>query len=404
MDQVEHHPPGHSMSIRPIVPVVAGMLMPDAFVADGLILGMPPWVLAVIVCALMSVLTVCGFVLQKQAVTTSEGHRRIGDIVLSARWLLGFSLVSISPILGDLVAYALAPMSLITPLCGISVALNLCVAPRLLGERLQLRVDLTATLLILTGMVMTSAVGPKQEINYSPTELLQLCMRPGFLAVMSALLLALIGCFTVMWLKRASVARAAERNPSNPNIGHVVIVAFAATGPGAISNILLKTVSEMIAQNDWLQCLASVVLLVPFAVLQLNFINRGLRYYPQTVFFPIYQTMLVVGNTTLGAIYFKEFKILFLHRANATVFLLGMLFVSAGILCFAQRSVGTTEVTEADHCRSLQTEQDIASVQCVGLAASFGERAIGALEQLGSGSGVNVTSSRCGDNVGCAES
>jgi len=290
---------------------------------------------------------------------------------------------------------------------------------------LQLRVDLTATSLILIGMVLTSIVGPKEEINYSPAQLLELCLQPAFLAAMSALLLALSGCAAAMWLKRASIARSAELNPSNPNMCHVVMVAFAASGPGAICNILLKAISEMIAQNHWLEVIAPVVLLAPAAVLQLNFINRGLRYYPLTVFFPIYNTTLVFGNTTCGAIFFEEYKILFGNSVNTMVFLFGIAFVSAGILCFAWRSIGTADTTESNtssntnsHTNSqanqswsnreslrlpLQAEQEIASVQCVGLATSIGECAIGALEQLGSGSGRNVTSSRCGDNVGIAE-
>jgi len=399
MDQVEHHLVGSIMNISPsgpflprvaglFMPRVVGSSMPDPFVADAFVLGMPAWVLALIDCVIMSFFVVCGFVLQKQALTSSASgdHRRIGDIVLSGRWLLGFSLVSLSPIIGDLVAYGLAPMSLITPLCGISVALNLCVAPWLLGERLQLRVDLTATSLIMIGMIMTSAVGPKKEINYSPTELLQLCKKPEFLAALSLLLLALSGCIAAMWLKRERMAQEAELNPSSPNMWHVVMVAFAASGPGAISNILLKTISEMIAQNHWLECLAPIVLLAPAAVSQLNFINRGLRHYPLTVFFPIYNTLLVFGNTTCGAIYFQEFKILFRHWVNTAVFLLGILFVSAGILCFACRGIGITDTvgssissqtnqaqTNQQSLReSLRAEQ--ASVQCVDLATSVAEQ------------------------------
>jgi len=347
MDQFAHHPAGRGMNVSPIMTLVARVLTSDSFVAGAFILGMPPWVLAFFVCILMSIFVVVGFILQKQAVTRASGHRRVGDIIISPRWLLGFSLCAAAPLVGDMVAYGLAPMSLVTPLCGVSVALNLCVAPWCLGERLQLRVDLTATSLILIGMTLTSIVGPKEEINYSPAELLKLCLEPAFMISMSALLLALGGCVTAMWLKRATITRAAELNPCNPNMFHVVMVAFAAAGPGAIANILLKTISEMIAQNVWLECIAPVILLAPAAVLQLNFINRGLRLYPQTVFFPIYNTLLVFGNTTCGAIYFEEFKILFQHSVNTTIFLLGILFVFAGILCFARRSNDTAEATES---------------------------------------------------------
>jgi len=327
--------------------LVARVLTHDSFVANAFILGMSPWVLALTICVIMSICVVCGFSLQKQAVTRASGHCRIGDITISPLWLIGFSLAIIVPVIGQVVAYGLAPMSLVTPLSGVSVALNLCVSPWFHGERLQLRVDLTATPLILIGMALTSTVGPKTEINYSPAELVQLCLEPAFLTAMSVLLLALGGCVRAMWLKRTLITRAAELNPCNPNMFHVVMLAFAAAGFGAMANILLKTVSEMIAQNLWLDCIALVILLAPAACLELNFINRGLRYYPQTVFFPIYNTFLVFGNTTCGAIYFKEFKILFQDRVNATMYFLGILSIFAGILRFAGRSSGTAEATES---------------------------------------------------------
>jgi len=121
----------------------------------------PPWMLAVLVSITASTFTVAGFVLQKKALH-DPGRRlwpKLGNVVLSPGWIVGFLLTALLPVLGDLVAYSLAPLSLTTPLSGVSVVLNMVIAPWALSEKLQRFPDVPATVLILLGCLLTTMFG-----------------------------------------------------------------------------------------------------------------------------------------------------------------------------------------------------------------------------------------------------
>ena len=65
---------------------------------------------------------------------------------------------------------ALAGQSLIMPLTGVSVVMNQVLAPYILGERLT-RVDVFATVIIVLGIVLSTAFGVHTSATFTMDKL-----------------------------------------------------------------------------------------------------------------------------------------------------------------------------------------------------------------------------------------
>jgi len=294
------------------------------------------WVVAVAIMVVCSATTVVGFVCQKKAV---HGPARwaFGDMVFTPLWLVGFVLAVVVPAPCQVLAYSLAPMSLTSPLSGISVAMNLAVAPRLLGEGRQRWPDLPATALITAGTILTTIFGSHTELDYSFEEMEELFEAPTFLVSLACLVCATAASVTYMSLRRTDIELSAMTRPTNPKICHVFLPAFAAASTGCIANIFLKVVGELFATHgEMWQIAACLPFLATLGGAQLNYLNRGLRLYMQTVFFPIYSALLMLSNTVFGMIFFREYEAL-LDQGRWIGFAAGTALVVTGIVMFTLR-------------------------------------------------------------------
>lgn len=302
------------------------------------VLGVPAWAVAVALSLLASALTVSGLALQKQAVSAPGSSVRLGNIPLSRRWVLGFLVGIVVPIPLQTVSYSFAPMSLISPLSGASVVLNMLLAPTILGERLQPRVDIPATCLILLGTAASTVAGAHDEVRRDAKELLGLWGQPDFLLACGILLAAMLCCLRYMGSHRAYIEEAALLRPSNPSVGHVLLPALVAAGCGCLSNIMLKAVSEQIfgaplapQTGLWL-----VGTLLP-ALAQLNFVNKGLALYQQVVFLPVYTSLLIFSCTLYGLIFYREYHELLQQGGRCALFSCGVLLIAFGVNMFSLR-------------------------------------------------------------------
>lgn len=304
----------------------------------------PAWVLAVGICCISSAASVSGFVLQKMVLRDPKEVSRwakIGDITLSPKWFVGFLLAALVPIPANLLVYALAPMSLTTPLSGVTVVLNIVLAPTLLGERVQPWPDVPATVLIVVGMIITTCFGAHQEqaTALESGDLLRLGQSRVFLVAGGVILAMLVTCLVCMVIFTRAIDEAAVTRPANPPMLHVLLPGLAAATAGCFSNIGLKAFVELLqAEAPWAQLvLCLLVGTLPFAVLQLNFVNRGLRLYLQTIFFPVYNALLVILNTITASIFYQEYLILLASGDRFGLFWIGVAVVAVGIGFFGLR-------------------------------------------------------------------
>lgn len=310
----------------------------------------PAWAVAVGICCMASAASVAGFVLQKMVLRDPKEMKRwpkIGDVILSPKWFAGFLLAALVPIPANLLVYALAPMSLTTPLSGVTVVLNIVLAPALLGERVQTWPDVPATALIVVGMIITTCFGAHQEqaAALNSGELFRFGQSPAFLVAGGIISAILVSCVVCMAIFTKEVEAAAAARPANPPVLHVLLPGLAAASAGCFSNIGLKAFVELLqAEAPWTQLvLCLLVGTLPFAALQLNFVNRGLRLYLQTIFFPVYNALLVILNTITASIFYKEYLVLLVQGDRFGLFWLGVAVVAVGIAFFGLRSPETRE-------------------------------------------------------------
>lgn len=276
-----------------------------------------PWVIAVTVSVAVSFCTVIGFAMQAFAVREASQDekagkppkwKRLGEVVLSPRWIIGGILHTVFNLLGDVVAYSLAPMSLTAPLSGVTVVVNTSLAPRLLGEKLHPWPDLPATFSIIIGTVLTTSMGAHHDLEVSSVEQLQhIVLRPAALAMMGGIVLMITVSFLLQNLNNTTIEHEATRRFENPSILKVILPAWAAAATATLTNLALKSFSELLKISLTASIACFLTSVFPCAMVQIQSINRGLRLYPQTVFFPIYSSLLVLANSLFGSLIFLEY-------------------------------------------------------------------------------------------------
>jgi len=328
----------------------------------SVVLPIPPWALAVVVSIGASTFTVIGFVIQKRALRSKSGSNwpRVGDVVLSPGWIIGFLLTAILPTLGDLAAYSLAPLSLTTPLSGVGVVLNMVIAPWALSEQLQRFPDLPATVMILIGCFVTTAFGDHDRTGpYSANDLIQLVKRPLFVFSVAVGVIFELLVVRRMRTCRSEIERLASAQQANPHLPHVILPAVAAALCGAVANIGLKGVGELVKGNSSVvDVLLCALLVTPAALVQINFISRGLFLYPQSVFMSVYAAVLVLTNTFYGACFFMEYHALLSSTPKFLLFLLGCMMIVSGIWLFKLRKPAESKGDEEKPLMSFPNETE----------------------------------------------
>mmetsp|Transcript_86436 Transcript_86436/g.217634 ORF Transcript_86436/g.217634 Transcript_86436/m.217634 type:complete len:176 (+) Transcript_86436:2-529(+) len=142
----------------------------------------------------------------------------------------------------------------------------------------------------------------------------------------------------MMILWRDSLAECAKRRALNPNVLEVLLPSIAAGGAGCLTNIALKAVGVLLrASAPGVEIFTWAVLVALPALVQLNYLNRGLQLYPQTVFLPIYTAILVLLSTVVGAIFYEEHTELMAQPRWQHLFTLGVTWIVTGISLFTFR-------------------------------------------------------------------
>jgi len=326
----------------------------------------PTWVLALLISVSVSAFTVTGFIFQSRALRDPEEwkrYRRVGEIVLSPQWVIGFALQTFPNFFGDVIAYALAPLSLLAPLSGVAVALNTSLAPWMLGEKLHIFPDVPATGLILAGVVITSTSGCHQDhvaVTGSPM-LLELLENRFTKTVFVGLGVSVAAAYFVHKMRRAFIEEQAKSTFDTPRLQFVLLAAWLAAAAGCITNIALKVLSELLTvPGEGTLATATLLLgILPAAVGQQQALNKGLRLYPQTVFFPVYSSLLMLANTLFGAVFFDEYTGL-LHDGRGLVFALGLGCIVCGISLFSLRHSSQQESNESAALKERLLNTDVA--------------------------------------------
>jgi len=298
-----------------------------------------------------------GLVLQKKAHARNDamiargeqGYKVVGGLMMSPLWLFGFTLLVLVPLPFDFISLALAPASLITPLGGVTIILNNIAAPLCLGEKVT-RLDWAATFVIVVGVAISTAFGVHCSTTYTGSELVKLYQQHAF--IVCEVILCSVMIF-LLWMVHMTGPEALTRSccsfafaehdhrecVSGMRKRRWLAYAFLAGGFGANTNVFLKACGEMAenvffgsgANDDYNGAVPYLLLVATavWAVGQLMQLNMGAAIAPAVKYFPIYNVCLISLTTTLGLIYFGEYKLL--SYAGIMAYPVGLLIVLFGI-------------------------------------------------------------------------
>merc|ERR1719436_1946179 len=157
-----------------------------------------------------------------------------------------------------------------------------------------------------------------------------------FVVLTCFVLATIVLCVAYMRVHREVLEANARRRPSNPNVLEMLLPAVVAGAAGCLTNVALKGVGVLLRSGwSFLDILPWVLLTALSALTQLNYVSRGLKFYQQTLFIPVYQSMLVLLSTVVGMVFYQEYRQI--RHIDTYAFAFGVAGIVGGISCFAFR-------------------------------------------------------------------
>lgn len=265
----------------------------------------------------------------------------------------------------ETIALSAAAQSLIYPLGGgLTIVFSQLSSPYTIGEKLT-RLDWLATLIIISGIVITVAFANQQNASYNVSDLIDLFKRPLFIGIFGGLQFISL---TVMILFRFHKPEMLKRFPKST----IIALALVASLWCATQGIVLKNTAELVAYlfsphdqpvSNPFTHFESWIFLICIPVIgafQIIYMNHGLQNYPAVKFIPIYNTLVVIVPTAIGAIYFEEYS-----HFHPIAFPAGIAVVCIGILVLTKKA--DSEVVTPDAATPDMTHKSDGGKSDVGL-------------------------------------
>lgn len=299
------------------------------------------WALGLAFATIGCISSSIGLVLQKHSFIMKEDDY---PLYTRWRWWLGFLFLVITGGVLDAVALMFAPLSIISPTCGLTIAANSLFAWYFLAEKIS-KVEVVATAAVVAGTSLTSAFGSHESTEYDSAALMKL-FEHWYIIVYYATILSILAASTVAlrwqrcppWLNSLAFACAAGLLGGNQQVfmkGAVVLIRESVRKGGS---------------DQWLNPLPYILitLTIVIAIGQIVLLNMGLSRHPAVTYLPAYQSSLVVFGCTAGGVYFRDF---WEFGVMAWVFFpLGIAIILVGlyVLTFMKTPLGTAKVGVAD--------------------------------------------------------
>lgn len=292
------------------------------------------WLVGIVLNGIANFSDSFGMVLRKHALNVGEGDK---VWYYRYRWLLGFVLsIAVSGVLEG-IAMSMAPLSLISPLSGLSAAFTALISTLWLGEKLSSR-GVLAICVIVFGTSLTSTFGSHSEGSHTTEELI------GFLG--DSKVRMFIVATLAAWICSAVAVQAIEKGRSAMLMNHsqLIFANFAAL-LGGWSSVLLKCSTNIIASGiesntEILAFALCVVLTAMTGVAQLTILNQGMEKHEAVTYCSQYKALMTVYAVTCGSIFFQELKEFTTFQFVA--FPCAVLVVCVGILLFPKSAADET--------------------------------------------------------------
>lgn len=307
-----------------------------------------------------------GLTLQRKShIEAGEGPGR-GPVHRRALWQIGLALFLLSNVLGSSVQITTLPLIVLSPLQAVGLVFNSICASIILEEPFT-QLSLVGTVLVTMGAFIIAGFGATPEPELDLDKLLQLLHRRQFVVWMCIsimIVIAVLICIRMISAiyQHGSASSAAHQwgwTASNEWLFKPSKV-FQRVGshPYSLKGLLYGVVSGILSAHSLLMAKSAVELLVAgisdrwkdyfrwqswvivlmfltFAILQLYFLNRGLRLCSTSVLYPLVFCIFNITTILNGLIYFQQASRLSLSQIWMVV--CGTLLVLLGVLCLSWR-------------------------------------------------------------------
>jgi hypothetical protein len=249
-------------------------------------------------------------------------------------WIFAMIMVIFVGAVLSIVALAFASASLLAPFAGLSVMWSAVLAPPVLGETLT-KGDIQGAVLIVTGVAVIGLTADKTEKDYDYYSLIALYNSPSFIAYI--IVLAFFSMFLYALSRKGGVWRA------------LCLGAVGGTLGG--QQYFVKTISELVAANDWsiwknFAAWAILFCTIGMATGGVALLNKGLREFSSLYIVAVYQSFLVLIGAVSGLCYFQEYKTM---KAVQLVFYpFGLLLITAGVVVINYASYQLQQAAAAE--------------------------------------------------------
>lgn len=205
-------------------------------------------------------------------------------------WIIGFALLAFASVFSETEAHCIAPMTFLSPATGISLVMAQLSAHFFLDERVQLFPDVVGTAFVLVaGELISLDISDMGPTTHTLVHAVDAQTRVHFL-MFSAVAVAVAIDFVEMIL---------YADPSGNSFG-ILIKASGAAAAGVLVDAFVRT--EMI-HNDgvWTGRIYHLVCCVLLVFAQTLLLSRGLAWFDQKTFVPVYCIILALLLDSLAA-------------------------------------------------------------------------------------------------------
>ena len=251
---------------------------------------MEDWIIGMILVFVGCCCSAVGLILLKHSTSVEEHlplHKR-------PFWAVGVVFLIVNASVIDVIAFSLAPLTLVAPFSGVTILLTTWLASSgmlFVKETVDAH-DMISTALALVGVTITTAFGPHIDDAKGANEL-SACFGQTDVHIFAAVSM---GIFGASWLAYLS-----NRRLRQATWFRICVYAYTAALAGSASMLLLKVVGT--GMRGYIESsysmdsvtgifIGSLVGLVFCAIVQLSFLHRTLANSPVSYGVPTYQVQL----------------------------------------------------------------------------------------------------------------
>ncbi|RHZ79634.1 hypothetical protein Glove_143g61 [Diversispora epigaea] len=264
-------------------------------------------------------------------------------------WHLGFDTYIISNIIGSIFSIGYLPIIILAPLGAVTLIFNALFAKLLLGDVFS-KQSLLGTIFIIIGAIMIALFGMVKAPSHSLDDLIELYKRPTFIAYFSIIEIIV---FVLLFVSKRgeSILNKMSRSERDPIFGWpwkrlqtVIGITYGMVG-GMISSqsllfaksgieLLLLTISS---KNQFDKPLSWIIVtaLVVTALLQLYYLNKGLRMCDTVILVPLSFCTYNVSTIFNGLVYYNQWDKLRWYQILLVI--IGISILLCGVLVLSWR-------------------------------------------------------------------